>query len=150
MVVVSVSVCVCQSLCRGRGRICCETSLCPVELFPSAMCFLKIFGKWDPSVSQFASLRYVLSVQVVSRNILVMNCLCCSSWCLLKMSSFPHLFLVTSDEIQVPAPGNTRNANGEVLQADQCSSHSIMPQILFITLSCTLKGAKAAPECLLR
>lgn len=78
-----------------------------------------------------------------------MNCLWCSSWCLPKMSSSPPLFLVISDEIRVSASGSTRNASGEVLQAHQCSSHSVMPKILFTRLSWTFNGANAPPECLL-
>lgn len=66
------------------------------------------------------------------------------------MSSSPPLFLIISDEIQVPIPGSTRNTSGEVPQAHRYSCHSTLPKILFTTLGCTLNGANAAPECLLR
>lgn len=92
----------------------------------------------------------VLSIHVISLSILVMNCLCCSSQFLPKMSSSPPLFLVISDEIWVPASGSTMRISGEVLQAHQCSSLSIMPKILFTTLSCVLNVANVVLKCLLR
>lgn len=46
----------------------------------------------------------------------------------------------------VLASGSTTNISGEVLQAHQCSSLSIMPKILFIILSCILNVANVALE----
>ena len=87
-------VCVCVSeLVQRQRRICCGGLLCPVEPFPSAICFLKILEKWDPSVSQFASLRHVLSVHVVSMSILVMNYLCCSPCACQRCLSLLPFFL---------------------------------------------------------